>query len=158
MTKRSLWPAGLTGRVILVLILAVTVQFLAASLLIRAGESHLQRQDLGKRIAEQLLIAERIVESADDADREALLDNLSTIHTRLRLVAGPPDLPSGMAPGTQEVARSIIAFEPALADKNLRLTREGSGLLDFERKLEGAIEIDDGVWIRFTTEEPEPAR
>ena len=82
MARHSLWPKGLTGRVILVLVLAVLFQFLAGSVLIRTGEMHIQRQDLGRRVAEQVLIAERIITAADRSDRSRLLESLSTIHSK----------------------------------------------------------------------------
>ena len=88
MARHSLWPKGLTGRVILVLVLAVLFQFLAGSVLIRTGEMHIQRQDLGRRVAEQVLIAERIITAADRSDRSRLLKSLSTIHTKLELIEG----------------------------------------------------------------------
>ena len=153
MTRRSLWPRGFTGRVVLVLVLAVLVQFIAGSLLIRAGEMQIRRQDQGKRIAEQLLIAERIIETAEPGDRARLLGNLSTIHTRLSLIEGQPNLAPGIAPETQTIADEMFAYEPALADHEIRLTHVGGSFLGWDHDLTGAIEIEDGLWIEFTSDE-----
>ncbi|HAD16347.1 MAG TPA: hypothetical protein DCF81_05565, partial [Erythrobacter sp.] len=153
MARHSLWPKGLTGRVILVLVLAVLFQFLAGSVLIRTGEMHIQRQDLGRRVAEQVLIAERIITAADRSDRSRLLKSLSTIHTKLELVEGSPEIGPGIDAEAREIANAIFEFEPALANYELRLSLETGSFLNLERKVIGAIEIDEDTWIGFTTQE-----
>ena len=153
MARHSLWPKGLTGRVILVLVLAVLFQFLAGSVLIRTGEMHIQRQDLGRRVAEQVLIAERIITAADRSDRSRLLESLSTIHTKLELVEGSPEIGPGIDAEAREIANAIFEFEPALADYELRLSLASGPFLNLERKVIGAIEIDEDTWIGFTTQE-----
>lgn len=153
MARRSLWPKGFTGRVVLVLVLAVLVQFIAGSLLIRAGEMHIRRQDQGKRIAEQLLIAERIIKTAEPQDRARLLENLSTIHTQLTLVTGQPRLAPGIDPQARLIADQMFAYEPALADHPIRLSQANGSFIGWDQNLTGAIEIEDGVWIRFESDE-----
>ena len=153
MARHSLWPKGLTGRVILVLVLAVLFQFLAGSVLIRTGEMHIQRQDLGRRVAEQVLIAERIITAADRSDRSRLLESLSTIHTKLELVEGSPEIGPGIDAEAREIANAIFEFEPALANYELRLSLETGSFLNLERQVIGAIEIDEDTWIGFTTQE-----
>ncbi len=153
MARHSLWPRGFTGRVVVVLVLAVFVQFLAGSILIRTGETHIQRQDQGKRLAEQLLIAERIVKDANPPERMRLLGNLSTIHTRLTLIEGEPAIPPGIDPEALAIANAITEFEPALADHPLRLSLAPGSALDFSRRIEGALAIGDGLWIGFAANE-----
>ena len=92
-TRHSLWPGGLIGRVTLVLAFAILVQFAAGSILVGASEAHMQRQDLGRRIAEQLLVAERMVEAAEPQARTRLLATLSTHHLSLSLVEPAPRPP-----------------------------------------------------------------
>ena len=153
MDRHSLWPKGFTGRVVVVLVLAVFVQFLAGSILIRTGETHIQRQDQGKRIAEQLLIAERIVTDANRQERVRLLENLSTIHTRLTLIEGEPATAPGIDPEALPIASAITEFEPSLADHPLRMSLRSTSALDFTRQIEGAMAIDDDLWIGFETNE-----
>ncbi|MCV0383046.1 MAG: HAMP domain-containing histidine kinase [Erythrobacter sp.] len=153
MSRRSLWPRGFTGQVILVLVLAVLVQFVAGSMLIRTGETHIQRADQGKRIAEQLLIAERIIRTADRPDRERLLESLSTIHTRLSLIEGTPAIPPGIDPEAALIATAIFEFEPSLAGHPIRLSLAPGSALTPNRRLAGAIRIEENLWIGFATRE-----
>ena len=153
MSRRSLWPRGFTGQVILVLVLAVLVQFVAGSMLIRTGETHIQRADQGKRIAEKLLIAERIIRTADRPDRERLLESLSTIHTRLSLIEGTPAIPPGIDPEAALIATAIFEFEPSLAGHPIRLSLAPGSALTPNRRLAGAIRIEENLWIGFATRE-----
>ncbi|MCP9222375.1 ATP-binding protein [Erythrobacter sp. LQ02-29] len=152
--RGRLWPKGFTGRVTLVLVLAVAVQFIAGTLLIGAGEAHIQRQGLGKRIAEQLVTAERVVTAVAPQDRAPLLGSLSTIHLQMRLVEGAPQIAPGIAPDAAEIARSLVRWEPELAKNDLRLAMVRKSPLVLDRHLEGALRIAPDVWIAFETNEP----
>ena len=153
MAHFRLWPRGFLGRVTVVLMLAVFVQFFAGSLLIRVGETHVQRRDLGRRIAEQLLIAERIVAASGRSERKRLLENLSTPHTRLFLIEGMPALPPTRDSGSAAIANSIAEFEPDLANYPLRIALMNKSSLDFGREIAGAMQIENDVWIGFRTED-----
>jgi len=149
-----LWPRGFTGRVTLVLLFAVLVQFVAGSLLVGAGEADVQRQDLGRRIAEQLLVAERVIEASAPSDHARLLSALSTHHIEIDLVEGPAPVPVTASPVAAEIAASIRGWEPSLARQEIRLAIDDSNGLDLRRNLEGALSIGEDRWVVFRTLEP----
>ena len=149
-----LWPRGFTGQVTLVLLLAVLIQFVAGSLLVGAGEADMQRQDLGRRIAEQLLVAERVMGAAAPEDRARLLATLSTHHLEMNLVQGPPPIPAEADPAAADILASILAWEPALARHDMRLATTETPGLDLRRRLEGALPIGEDQWIVFQTLQP----
>jgi len=149
-----LWPGGFTGQVTLVLLVAVLIQFVAGSLLVGAGEADLQRQDLGRRIAEQLLVAERVIETAAPQDRARLLSALSTHHIEIDLAEGAAPIPDRIDPAAADIRSSILAWEPALAQYEMRLAIADPPGLDLRRRLEGALSIGADQWIVFRTLQP----
>ena len=149
-----LWPRGFTGQVTLVLLAAVLIQFVAGSLLVGAGEADLQRQDLGRRIAEQLLVAERVIDTAAPQDRARLLSALSTHHIEIDLAENGAPIPDRIDPAAADILSSILAWEPALAEHEMRLAIADRPGLDLRRRLEGALSMGDGQWIVFRTLQP----
>ena len=149
-----LWPRGYTGQVTLVLLFAVLIQFVAGSLLVGAGEAHLQRQDLGRRVAEQLLVAERVLHAAPPRDRARLLSTLSTHHIKMDLVQGPAPVPPGVEEDAADIYASILSWEPALARHQMRLAIADPPGRYLRRRMEGALLIGEGQWIVFRTLQP----
>lgn len=151
--KYRLWPDGFTGRVTLVLAFAIAVQFVAGSIFIGASESHIQRQDLGRRIAEQLSVAERVVEAAAPRDRARLIEMLSTPHLRLRLLEKLPDPAAGAEAAAADIAKSMLEWEPSLGARGLMVSVDNANDGVFQHSIEGTIRISDGTWIAFQTKE-----
>ena len=149
-----LWPHGFTGRVTLVLLFAVIVQFIAGSLLAGADEVDIQRQDLGRRLAEQLLVAEQVIKAAEPAEQARLLATLSTHHVEFALVEGPPPVATSVDPAAADILSSIVAWEPSLAQHSMQLTVASSSGLELRRNLEGALSLGGDRWIVFRTLEP----
>jgi len=149
-----LWPRGYTGQVTLVLLFAVLIQFVVGSLLVGAGEADMQRQDLGRRIAEQLLVAERVIETAEPEDTAPLLSALSTHHIQIDLARGPAPMPAGIAPEAVDIYASILSWEPGLARHDMRLAITDPPGRHLRRRLEGALSIGGKEWIVFRTLQP----
>lgn len=149
-----LWPAGFTGRVTLVLLGAILVQFLAAAYLLGIGERHLQQADLARRIAEQLVVAERVIGAAPQADRARLVSDLSTAHLYFSLEEEKPPLSGTSHPMVTDVRAEIIRWEPALAAYEMQFAVRTARQVGFVRNLEGALHLPGGPWIYFRTQQP----
>ena len=154
-TRRSLWPQGLTSRVVLVLVIVMTAQFLAASLLIGQDESDIQREDLGKRIAEQLIVAERLIESVPADQRETLARALSTQHLEFELVTQPVRAAAQLPDDDlQELRSAIFAWEPSLNQAQLIIALDEQDELRLDNHLIGSVQVGEGSWLAFRTREP----
>lgn len=152
---RSLWPRGFTGRVTLVLIAAMAVQFFVVSLLVGTDETNLRREDLGRRVAEQILVAERILLATPPAERATTAQALSTRHLNFALAPDMPNSPKPPANGPlPEIRASILAWEPALAARELRLALVASRQIGVRRHLAGAMRIGPDGWLLFETRDP----
>ena len=86
----TLWPKGLIGRVTAVILAAVSLQFLGSILLQDQLDRYTLREDHARRVAELLVVGDRLVQKADPAQRRGALEVLSTEHLKVELVAGPP--------------------------------------------------------------------
>jgi len=149
-----LWPRGFSGQVMLVLLLAVLVQFVAGSVLVGADETDMQRQDLGRRIAEQLLVAERVIDATEPEDRARVLSALSTHHVQIDLVEGPAPMAPGIEAAASDIYASLLSWEPALAEHEMRLAITDPPGRHLRRRLEGALSIGEDRWITFRTLQP----
>ena len=151
----SVWPQGLTSRLVLVLVLVMTAQFLVAGLLISGDETKIQREDIGRRIAEQVTVAERLIESVPSGQRRELAQALSTQHLEFKLVDEPVSRAAGhQSEMLQQLEADIFAWEPSLQEAGLWIALEDRKELSLDSYLTGSVEIDDGSWLAFRTREP----
>ena len=154
MATIRLWPTGFTSRVTLLLLAAIFVQFAIGGYLVGLGERHIQQEDLARRIAEQLLVAERIIEAAPPTQRARLVSDLSTRHLVFSLRADRPQLVDTDHPLVGEVRAEITRWEPALSGYEIALGVRTGPQLRITRVLEGALKVPGGPWIYFRTMEP----
>ena len=155
MNRRArLWPVGLTGRVIVVLLVAIMVEFLATVLVFGESERLLVRTGQAQRVAEQLVVAERVLATTPPAVRPDLARRLSTQHVS---IGWTPDAPSSrpLTPFTQAAERVFRSWEPSLAGRQLYLRTagdvDGNG---HGSRIFGALALPDGSWLRFRSVEP----
>ncbi|WP_066547961.1 MULTISPECIES: sensor histidine kinase [unclassified Sphingomonas] len=150
MRRVRLWPSGLTGRVTLVLLAAILVEFLGSVLVFGEAERLLMRNEQSQRIAEQLVVAERVIQTAAPATRVQTATALSTRHVRFDWSRQPPGIDRKSAK-TAAIVSEILLWEPTLARHALRLgTRDKGG----ESYLIGGVRLDDGTWLQFKSNEP----
>lgn len=139
---------GLIGQIIAILLIAVTAEFtLSAVLYERASEFSL-RDDEARRLSEHLVIAQRLIAETPPPRRAAMAQALSTDHYATGWSLVPPP---GSAPALVATMRQITAWEPALAQTDLRLRRSAA---TFGSHLEGGVRIGDGSWLTFRTRRP----
>ncbi|WP_031548719.1 ATP-binding protein [Parvularcula oceani] len=148
--RGRLWPSGLVGWVTVVLLAAIAVQCAGAAILIGISERQLQRNDIARRIAEQLVVADRLLESGG---AEAVSD-LSTKHLTFSLADAPIEGARRLNGRTDAVLSEILRWEPSLATENLRITATRFAAPGAEGRIEGTLEVGEGRWVRFETVEP----
>lgn len=143
----TLWPKGLIGRVTAVILAAVSLQFLGSILLQDQLNRYTLREDHARRVAELLVVGDRLVQKAEPAQRRGALEVLSTEHLKVELVAGPPAIAAEDDAVFARMRNQIVAWEPSLKHKSLRLGsapgRQGRA------DLVGAMSLEDGQWLAF---------
>ncbi|MBB4659100.1 ATP-binding protein [Parvularcula dongshanensis] len=145
-----LWPSGFVGWVTIVLLAAIAAQWAGAAILIGLSERQLERTDIARRIAEQLVVAGRILE---DGGAETI-PNLSTEHLTFSLTDEPIDLSDGTSPRTGAVLSEILRWEPSLAAEELIITAARFSAPGAQGRIEGTLRVDENTWVRFETDEP----
>lgn len=125
------------------LLLLAAVQALASLLFYNAIDKETLREDHARRVAELLVVSQRLHEVAP----QAVARTMSTSHLEVALEAAP-HVASGPTDGAvDEIRRHILRWEPSLGSKALVLGIEPSrrGFRD----LVGAMQLSDGRWLNF---------
>lgn len=128
--------------VALVFMLLGVMQLAASLLFYQAIDRQTLSEDHARRVAEMLVVADRI-HTYD-------LNTASTMSTR-HLSAAIASAPSVSKPGSsdtlREIERRIVEWEPSLGGRSLRLAvlKASRG----KRDLIGSIRLDDGLWLNF---------
>lgn len=137
---------GFVGRSIWVVVAVVLAQLTASVAFYRAIDRQTLREDHARRIAEMLVVGER-VSRLGGAD---LAQVMTSHYLEAEVSAGPPPAASAARPQTEE-ARAIVEYvrrwEPALAERPLRLWSESRP--QGGRDLVGAMGLEDGRWLIF---------
>ncbi|MFZ5748414.1 MAG: ATP-binding protein [Pseudomonadota bacterium] len=151
MTRIRLWPVGLTGRVTLVLLLAILIEFAGTVLLFGEAERLMLRTGEAHRVAEQLVVADRVLTRTAPDDRAHVAPGLSTRHVSFDYASAPPGTLIG-GRVADAALREILSWEPSLEGRTLRLgvTRGNKG----GNRMVGALQTRDGAWIHFQSREP----
>lgn len=136
---------GFVGRSIWVVVAIVLVQLTASVAFYSAIDRQTLREDHARRIAELLVVGERVARMA-----EADFDKLMTSHyLEAEVVALPPEGPPvSRAQGAEAnaIADYVRRWEPGLAKHPLRLWSESR---PEGRDLVGVMGLDDGRWLTF---------
>ncbi|WP_380878470.1 two-component sensor histidine kinase [Sphingomonas sp. DBB INV C78] len=142
LTRPSL---GLLGRIVAIILLTVTIEFAASTLLYeRAGEFSI-KEDEARRLAEHLVIVQRLIGDRPPAERPMIARYLSTdrysVHWQ-REVPGPRPLAAELG----NMRDQVVEWEPKLADGELHLQLASPGRHDI---VVGELALPDGTWIHF---------
>ena len=140
-------PKGLIGRSILVVAAIVFVQLAASVAFYQAIDRQTLREDHARRIAELLVVGDRVSRLAKEADLERVM---TSRYLEAEIVAAPPQAPSQARAQTGEasaIVRYVRQWEPGLAKRPLRLWSEDKS--DGGRDLVGAMGLKDGRWLSF---------
>lgn len=139
--------AGLIGQVFAILLLAMVLEFGVSTLLYeRAGRFSI-RDDEARRLAEHLAVARKVLSDEPPAGRPAMARELTTSRYEVRWL---PQMQASLslAPSLDRVYRQVIAWEPELADSDLRLKLVSPGR---DAVTAGMLRLRDGTWLVFRT-------
>ncbi|MBU1375547.1 MAG: HAMP domain-containing protein [Alphaproteobacteria bacterium] len=115
------WPQGLIGRVILVMMGAVLIEFVASSIVFERIDIHTTRAEQAHHLAEQLVVVTRVLNETPELQRPIVAQELSSQTAAVRWGEGsfrPPERQSGWL---QRLQADMIGWEPSLAQQDLRL-------------------------------------
>lgn len=150
MIRRVVWPRGLIGRVTLVVLAALLLQFLGASVLQEQAERTKSGNIRADHLAERLAVGERALAAVPPGQRPQLAQALSTAD----LVFSWSEHPTGMAANapsswSRELEARLRKWDPGLAGRNLVLA-VGSGEEDGEpHRVQGELRLPDGSVLGF---------
>lgn len=146
---------GLVGRIFLILLLAITIEFTVSTFLHeRAGQLRVE-EDEAHRVAEHLAAASRLLNASPRSERPELAARLSS--ETFIVEWHPTSLPlMPMAAPLDEMRTQIIGWEPTLGPENLRLHLKEPGR---NGKVAGQLSLADGSSLEFrATQLVDPSR
>jgi len=141
---------GLIGQLIAILLLTMLVEFGISTVLYERASQFSVRDDEARRLAEHLVIAERLLAERAPAERASLATELTTERYLVRWTAAPPQMPP-IAPSLDGMRRQVLAWEPGLRDNRMRLWLVSPGR---QSVLAGVLRLGDGSWLAFQTLQP----
>jgi signal transduction histidine kinase len=136
---------GLVGRLFVILLLALTLEFAVGTLIYeRAGHLSLQ-DDEARRLAEHLVIARKLIAEQPVGERHALAIQLTTDRYDVHWTpASPP--PPPLAPELERMRRQIVTWEPSLERSRLWLRLASPGRVS---EINGGLQLPDKSWLYF---------
>ena len=138
---------GLIGRVVAILLFATRVEFGMSTVLYERASQFSVRDDEGRRLAEHLVIARRLMADHPRAAREAMARSVSTAHYAM---AWHTEAPPPSDPALSEMRAKVLAWEPVLQSSPLRMRLEPAVTGSY---VSGAAGLPDGSWLYFRTAE-----
>jgi two-component system, OmpR family, osmolarity sensor histidine kinase EnvZ len=146
-TKRHLWPDGLMGRVMAVLLAAILLEFLGSALLYQYFDTSSSREESARNLAEQLVVADRVLSAAPLRERPGLAEQLSSDHVRVFWRAVPVADQISHKASLREVLGIMTDWERNLARRDIRLALDPHD----DRRIVGSVALTDGSYVQFVT-------
>ncbi len=137
--RARLWPAGLIGRVGLVLFAALVLELIGSAVLFEQAETLVGDQNAAQRIADGVVSAARVLTLTPAANRPSVADTLSEKDLALRWHDQAGAVPSRDA-ASEALREKIVAVEPSLAP--IRLAPAPGGV-------SGTLPLPDGSVLAF---------
>lgn len=140
------------GQVMAVLLAAIVLEFLGSALLYRYFDAASGSDERVQNIAEQLVVAQRVLSRTPAAQRPGLVDELSSDHLDIAWKT-VPQVDQTQRDGRLRNLRKIMTdWERDLAGREIRL----SVGQDDPAKVQGSLRLDDGSFVHFHTHGPSP--
>ncbi|MET0339256.1 MAG: ATP-binding protein [Caulobacter sp.] len=136
------FPGSFVARSILVVVAVVVVQLLASVAFYQAIDRQTLREDHARRIAEFLVVGDRV--SGLDAD---LHDVMTSRYLEASVRDQQPAWPERRDRNAEAIEGYVRLWEPSLAGRPLRLWTEASP--GGRHDLIGAMALKDGRWLTF---------
>ncbi|WP_337187038.1 ATP-binding protein [Phenylobacterium sp.] len=135
------------ARIAVVMFLALSIECLGGEWLFQRAEAERVAEARLRRLAEHLAVADRIVADLPHATRDSNLRRLWPGDPNLRWTA---DADGGVArldaAPMEEVRAALDRATPALSSRGVRLSATSA-----PGRLAGAMQLQDGSWLRFET-------
>jgi signal transduction histidine kinase len=141
---------GLIGRLVAILLLTVVIEFGISTLLYERASQFSVRDDEARRLAEHLVICERLLIDRPPSLRPAMAVELTTDRYLVRWKPQPPKVPA-LAPPLDGMRKQVLAWEPALRDDPMRMWLVSPGR---KQAVAGIMQLPDRSWIYFQTLQP----
>lgn len=139
----GMYSQRLSAYAALLFVIIGIVQLAASLLFYRAIDEQTLREDHARRVAELLVVGDRVFRLDDD--RTAAV--MSSRHLNVTIAAKPFVVRSQATDELQQIGRQILRWEPSLAEKPLHLaTRPAEG---GRRDLIGSMQLASGEWLNF---------
>lgn len=138
---------GLIGRLVAILLLTMLVEFGISTLLYERASQFSVRDDEARRLAEHLVIAERLLAERPPPERPSLASELTTDRYIVRWSGAAPQTPP-IAPSLDGMRRQVLAWEPGLRDNAMQLWLASPG---HRSVVGGVLRLPDGTWMAFQT-------
>ncbi|MDX3909971.1 MAG: ATP-binding protein [Sphingobium sp.] len=136
---------GLLGRILIILLIVMATEFVATTVQYQRASQFSLEEDDARRMAEHLVVARRVMDRTDAAERPVTAAELSTKRFRIRWSR---DEPLVSRYGLDRLGRQILDLEPELIAANLRLhllpLAHGGGIA-------GTMELSDRSILSFKT-------
>ena len=141
---------GLLGRIIFILAFLLCTEFVVNTLLFEQVSRFVLRDDRAQRAAENLVVAHRLMDRTPAAGRPELAQELSNSRLTVNWRRGIDTQPTNFR--LQELGTKMLAFEPYLSQKNLRLHLRP---LHQGGEIGGSLELSDHSTLVFRTKRQE---
>jgi two-component system, OmpR family, osmolarity sensor histidine kinase EnvZ len=138
-----LQPRRLSGYAALLFLAVGVIQLVGSLLFYQAIDKQTLREDHARRIAEMLVVSDRVYRR----DGRLTAEIMTSHHLEVSIAPRPSVSQQRDDEDLAGLARTIVAWEPTLANRPLRLAiaRERGG----RRNLVGSMQVADGAWLDF---------
>ena len=137
--------AGLLGRILGIVLLAILFEFAASTFLYERAQSLKMREDEAHRVGGHVAVAYRVLSSRPPKERHAIAGGLSSHGLTLRWLPGH-HTPPPIAPSLEGMREQILAWEPSLRDAKLSLYLHSPGRNEM---VKGSLQLPDGSMLIF---------
>ena len=134
------------GHVVLVLFAAIILEFLGSTLLYQHFDDFSARRERAQHLAEQLVVADRLLSAAVPADRPRVAAQLSSEHIEIDWKQAPISDWTRRDAMLRQLRRNMTDWEPSLAHREIRLARVAGD----EALVRGTVTLADGGFVHFT--------
>lgn len=136
---------GLVGRLFVILLLALTLEFAVGTLIYERAEQLSLQDDEARRLAEHLVIARKLIAEQPTVERHALAIQLTTDRYDIHWSpASPP--PPPLTAELERMRRQIVTWEPSLEQSRLWLRLASPGRIS---EINGGLQLPDKSWLYF---------
>ncbi|XJJ60668.1 HAMP domain-containing sensor histidine kinase [Novosphingobium sp. BL-8H] len=136
-------PWRLPAQAAILLLLIGLVQLAGSLLFYQSIDRQTLREDHARRIAELLVVSERI----HAIDPRQVVEVMSTRHLEAEVALRPRVTHATTARPLGSIAKEVVRWEPGLAGRELHLAYSGGPA--GRRDLVGSMRLADGSWLNF---------